>query len=202
MRGEQHRCDEYCVCPVHRTPMIYWPQGDEHACQDVTCEYGHGFERAQAGIEYRRAERLVKEYRELAAPVVAGLSTDEHHRVMRGGLPFCQCGHSLAGGKATEALITHLLQVLATERRQPRMTRGGLALSQQSGQQDERRHGENESRRPVLPPRAPLAGDLLPAHGSDFLVCAEGPACPPAQRRADPEEHHGGGDHRTAPSPS
>jgi len=37
-----HRCDESCACPVHGTPLIYWPADDDHACQDVTCEHGHG----------------------------------------------------------------------------------------------------------------------------------------------------------------
>lgn len=114
--GEPHVCDEFCRCPVHRTPAIYWPQGDDHACQDVTCEYGHGFYRAQAGIEYRRAERLRKEYLALEAAVVAGLSTEAHRKVMRAGLPFCECGHSLAGGKATDAFIYHALTVLSAER--------------------------------------------------------------------------------------
>ena len=38
----RHECDETCVCPVHGTPLIYHPAGDDHACQDVTCEHGHG----------------------------------------------------------------------------------------------------------------------------------------------------------------
>ena len=37
-----HCCDEACVCPVHGTPLIYWPAGDDHACQDVDCKFGHG----------------------------------------------------------------------------------------------------------------------------------------------------------------
>lgn len=37
-----HICDDGCACPIHDTPLIYWPHGDEHACQDVTCEHGHG----------------------------------------------------------------------------------------------------------------------------------------------------------------
>ena len=27
---------------IHDTPLIYWPHGDDHACQDITCRYGHG----------------------------------------------------------------------------------------------------------------------------------------------------------------
>jgi hypothetical protein len=41
-----HRCDERCACPVHGTPLIWWPAGKEHACQDRDCEYAHGLERA------------------------------------------------------------------------------------------------------------------------------------------------------------
>jgi hypothetical protein len=32
-----HRCDERCVCPEHDLPLIYWPFGDEHACQVSSC---------------------------------------------------------------------------------------------------------------------------------------------------------------------
>lgn len=38
----QHTCDVDCVCPVHGTPLIYWPAGDDHACQDPTCEHAGG----------------------------------------------------------------------------------------------------------------------------------------------------------------
>jgi len=37
-----HRCDESCVCPAHDTPLIYWPAGDDHACQDPDCGYAQG----------------------------------------------------------------------------------------------------------------------------------------------------------------
>jgi hypothetical protein len=37
-----HRCDDRCTCPVHGTPLLYWPAGDDHACQDSTCEFAHG----------------------------------------------------------------------------------------------------------------------------------------------------------------
>jgi hypothetical protein len=40
--GKPHRCDERCTCPVHGTPLIYWPTGDDHACQDGGCAYAHG----------------------------------------------------------------------------------------------------------------------------------------------------------------
>lgn len=41
--GLPHRCSaEFCVCPRHGTPLIYWPAGDDHACQDASCPYGAG----------------------------------------------------------------------------------------------------------------------------------------------------------------
>lgn len=42
MSDTRHACDDTCVCPVHGTPLIYAPAWDDHACQDITCEYGHG----------------------------------------------------------------------------------------------------------------------------------------------------------------
>ncbi len=42
MRPPKHTCTERCVCPEDGKPLIYWPAGDEHACQDVDCRYGHG----------------------------------------------------------------------------------------------------------------------------------------------------------------
>lgn len=115
--AEQHRRDRYCVCPEHRTPMIYWPMGDDHACQDVTCEYGHGVFRALAAQEGRRNALLIQECRALANQVTVALSTEAHHRVIVGGLPYCCCQNplttpSLGGnGDATGELITHLLAV-------------------------------------------------------------------------------------------
>lgn len=38
-----HRCTDRCRCPIHETPLIYWPAGDDHACQDSDCEYAQGF---------------------------------------------------------------------------------------------------------------------------------------------------------------
>lgn len=40
--SRQHICDDQCASPVHGTPLIYSPARDDHACQDITCEYGHG----------------------------------------------------------------------------------------------------------------------------------------------------------------
>lgn len=47
--GRNLPCDDHCVCPVHGTPLMYWPAGDEHACQDVNCQYGHGMKPKGAG---------------------------------------------------------------------------------------------------------------------------------------------------------
>lgn len=41
-----HHCDERCACPRHGTPLIYWPAGNDHACQDPACEYAHGVMKA------------------------------------------------------------------------------------------------------------------------------------------------------------
>lgn len=34
-------------CPIHNTELIYWPKGDDYACQDVNCIYGHGMKLAE-----------------------------------------------------------------------------------------------------------------------------------------------------------
>lgn len=123
--GMPHECDEYCRCDEHRTPLA-WIR--EHACADPECEFGQGVGRGAAAREHRRAERVVKGYRALEAQVVAGLSTEAHHKVMAGGLPFCSCQSPLTAahlgesadephhGDATGAFIAHALEVLAAER--------------------------------------------------------------------------------------
>lgn len=35
----KHLCDESCLCPVHKTDLIYSPHYDLHACQDKTCTH-------------------------------------------------------------------------------------------------------------------------------------------------------------------
>lgn len=55
MKPNPHRCTGRCVCPIHATPLLYWPAGDDHACQDADCEYGQGFKPAvptPAEVEY------------------------------------------------------------------------------------------------------------------------------------------------------
>jgi hypothetical protein len=42
VEGMTHVCDERCVCPIHGTDLIYWPAGDDHACQDQDCVFGRG----------------------------------------------------------------------------------------------------------------------------------------------------------------
>ena len=37
-----HRCDDECVCPIDGKQLIYWPAGDQHACQDPDCVNAHG----------------------------------------------------------------------------------------------------------------------------------------------------------------
>lgn len=52
--GRDQKCDEHCLCPIHHTPLIYWPAGDDHACQDVDCRYGRGMrgaDPAHPGLE-------------------------------------------------------------------------------------------------------------------------------------------------------
>lgn len=42
MTTPPHECDHLCVCPIHQTPLFYARSIDDHACQDVNCQYGHG----------------------------------------------------------------------------------------------------------------------------------------------------------------
>ena len=44
MALKPHLCDDRCVCPVHGTPLIYWPAGDDHACREQDCIYAHGMD--------------------------------------------------------------------------------------------------------------------------------------------------------------
>ena len=40
-----HNCrNHHCVCPIHKMDLAYWPDGDEHFCQDPDCKYAHGYE--------------------------------------------------------------------------------------------------------------------------------------------------------------
>lgn len=62
-----------------------------------------------AAAERGRADGLQKDYRALVAEVVAGVSSTQHAMTTEAGLPCCCCGFSLAGGRASEAFITHAL---------------------------------------------------------------------------------------------
>jgi len=39
---DHHTCGDRCVCPVHRTPMLYSSSARLHACQDPDCEHAGG----------------------------------------------------------------------------------------------------------------------------------------------------------------
>jgi hypothetical protein len=56
-----HQCDEQCVCPVHRTQMLYAPATDDHACQDIECKYAHGFH----AVRVQEVWDLLDDYYEL-----------------------------------------------------------------------------------------------------------------------------------------
>lgn len=113
-----HECDEHCVCPVHRCPMIYVPVTDDHACDDKACEYGLGTWKQMAGQQQRRADRLARACNSLTDEVMHGLATDAHHKVMQGGLPFCSCGWPLLSGDCDGDFITHAITVVKSERGQ------------------------------------------------------------------------------------
>jgi hypothetical protein len=55
VRDVEHRCTGACRCPIHGTPLIYWPAGDDHACQDADCKHGQGFK----AVELPPADRAV-----------------------------------------------------------------------------------------------------------------------------------------------
>lgn len=42
-----HQCNPRCVCPIHRTPMRYWPAGDDHTCLVDGCPNAQGFRSAE-----------------------------------------------------------------------------------------------------------------------------------------------------------
>jgi hypothetical protein len=37
-----HVCDDWCICPLHETPLLYAPAHGDHACQDIECVHAHG----------------------------------------------------------------------------------------------------------------------------------------------------------------
>jgi hypothetical protein len=41
-RPGPHRCTPSCICPVHRTRLLYSAAVDDHACQDAECVYADG----------------------------------------------------------------------------------------------------------------------------------------------------------------
>lgn len=111
-----HECDEHCICPVHRTPMEYVPRTDDHACGDLACEYGYGNWRQMATRAWKRDLELSRFCNKLTDEVTHGLSTDSHHKVIEGGLPFCSCGWPLLSGDCDGDFITHSIRVIWAER--------------------------------------------------------------------------------------
>jgi hypothetical protein len=62
-----HRCDEErCVCPVHGTPMYWWPKGGLHACQDRDCEHARGVDLDKLFVERMHEQRAVQRRHEQA----------------------------------------------------------------------------------------------------------------------------------------
>lgn len=58
----RHRCTDRCRCPIHQTALLYWPAGDDHACQEADCEYAQGFkpiELAPAGQAVLDAQAIL-----------------------------------------------------------------------------------------------------------------------------------------------
>lgn len=58
-----HRCDDWCVCPVDGKPLIYWPAGDQHACQDPDCTNAHGLSPDQEALVRIAATAFVAQIR-------------------------------------------------------------------------------------------------------------------------------------------
>ena len=42
-----HECMEKCICPEHRTQMLYSKREKLHACPDPDCVFAHGYENAK-----------------------------------------------------------------------------------------------------------------------------------------------------------
>lgn len=38
-----HKCTERCKCPIHKTQLLYNIKYNQHACQVISCEFAHGF---------------------------------------------------------------------------------------------------------------------------------------------------------------
>ena len=46
-----HRCGLLCVCPVHKTPLLYSAASDDHACQVTDCPNAQGFRHIAPDLE-------------------------------------------------------------------------------------------------------------------------------------------------------
>ena len=54
----EHRCGPRCTCPVHNTPLIWWPAGRLHACQDIECIY-----HADLDLDKELFKRILNRYK-------------------------------------------------------------------------------------------------------------------------------------------
>jgi len=107
-------------CPECGFSGEFWLLPDGRIiCADDDCYAPNGnwnpddlVPRAEFEAAFRTAERVRKDYRALTAEVIAGLTTAEHEMTMFAGLPECRCRHSLGGGDASGAFITHALAKL------------------------------------------------------------------------------------------
>lgn len=71
MRNPKHLCaEDTCLCPLHGTPMYWWPKGGLHACQDRECEHAQGVdleallakEMWESLALYRNARRVERQH--------------------------------------------------------------------------------------------------------------------------------------------
>jgi hypothetical protein len=51
-----HRCDSTCICPIHKTQLLYSKYFNQHACIDNTCIHAHGFESEKHSLPETKAE--------------------------------------------------------------------------------------------------------------------------------------------------
>lgn len=76
----KHRCTARCVCPADGKPLLYWAKGDEHACLDADCRYGHGLE-TKVGEEIRDRAFERWEQRARVQGMLTGQRLDERPKL-------------------------------------------------------------------------------------------------------------------------
>ena len=59
----EHICTTECVCPDHRTQLLFNRESGDHACQDITCIYAHGVQAVNLVIRREVKERLDRDPR-------------------------------------------------------------------------------------------------------------------------------------------